>query len=46
MDSKITRWAIFLPMPWAQVRAFSSPVMMLSAKFAGIKQALKKMVKG
>ena len=35
-SSRITRWAIFLPMPGAQVRAFSSPVMMDRARLAGV----------
>ena len=29
-------WAIFFPIPWAQVRAFSSPVMMDRARLAGV----------
>ena len=35
-SSRMMRWAIFLPMPWATVRAFSSPVMMLRARLAGV----------
>ena len=30
------RWAIFLPMPGAAVRAFSSPVTMAMAKDSGV----------
>ena len=29
-------WAIFFPIPWAQVRAFSSPVMIDRARLAGV----------
>ena len=34
--SRRMRWAIFLPIPWATVRAFSSPVMMAVANPSGV----------
>ena len=38
LSSNITRWAIFFPTPWAAVSAFSSPVMMLRARFSGVEE--------
>ena len=34
-NSRMIRWAIFLPTPWAAVRSFSSPVITARVKFCG-----------
>ena len=34
-SSRMIRWAIFLPMPWAAVSIFSSPVITARVKFWG-----------
>ena len=35
-SSRMMRWAIFLPMPGAAVRAFSSPITTAMARLAGV----------